>query len=287
MSATRIRLFAILALGLVSSPAAAAVLSAAGPDIAAIQGQVDAYRALLGNPNNGNAAGPILTGGRREINWDGAGAAVAAAPANFGTTMTTFQNRGAVFTTPGTGFQISGSDGAPGVVTATEEFGNLNPTYPGIFKFFSEPKLFSPLGSNIMDALFFIPGSSTPAAVSGFGAVFTDVDLVNQTSLAFFGPGDAPLGTFFVPAADDGLSFVGVFFNTGEQVTRVRITTGNAALLLSGSPNDTDSNVADVVAMDDFIFAEPRAVAIPEPAPFALLGLGAAALLGFSRRKLQ
>ena len=40
---------------------------------ASIQGTVDAFRAVVGNPNNGNAAGP-LNSGRREINWDGGGA---------------------------------------------------------------------------------------------------------------------------------------------------------------------------------------------------------------------
>ena len=39
----------------------------------------------------------------------------------------------------------------------------------------------------IVDVNFFIPGSSIPAATQGFGAVFTDVDLPNTTSLMFFG----------------------------------------------------------------------------------------------------
>src|SRR5262249_30329760 len=46
------------------------VFQAAGPTAGAIQGTVDAYRAALGGPNNGNASGP-LSSGRREINWDG------------------------------------------------------------------------------------------------------------------------------------------------------------------------------------------------------------------------
>src|SRR5215217_9530787 len=47
------------------------VFQAAGPNAASIQGSVDAFRAALGNPNNGNG-GPMDTG-HREINWDGAG----------------------------------------------------------------------------------------------------------------------------------------------------------------------------------------------------------------------
>ena len=38
---------------------------------ASISTTVDAFRAALGDPNNGNAPG--TTGGRREINWDGGG----------------------------------------------------------------------------------------------------------------------------------------------------------------------------------------------------------------------
>jgi hypothetical protein len=50
---------------------------------------------------------------------------------------------------------------------------------------------------------------------------------------------------------------VGVFFNAGEQIGRVRITSGNAALGVN------DAAGVDVAVMDDFIYAEPAA--IPEP----------------------
>ena len=43
--------------------------TAAGSDPASIQAAVDAFRADLGNPNNGG--GPATAAGRREINWDG------------------------------------------------------------------------------------------------------------------------------------------------------------------------------------------------------------------------
>src|SRR5437899_9703757 len=42
------------------------VFQAAGPTAASIQGAVAEFRAALGDPNNGNNAGP-LSGGRREI----------------------------------------------------------------------------------------------------------------------------------------------------------------------------------------------------------------------------
>ena len=50
------------------------IFQAAGPTIESIQGTIDQFRAALGEPNNANAPGPLLVG-RREINWDGGGAA--------------------------------------------------------------------------------------------------------------------------------------------------------------------------------------------------------------------
>src|SRR5439155_9000241 len=46
------------------------VFQAAGSTAASIQSTVDAFRAAVGDPNNGNNPGP-LKNGRREINWDG------------------------------------------------------------------------------------------------------------------------------------------------------------------------------------------------------------------------
>lgn len=46
----------------------AATFVDAGADAAAIADTVEAFRAALGEPDNGNALGPIAEG-RREINW--------------------------------------------------------------------------------------------------------------------------------------------------------------------------------------------------------------------------
>jgi hypothetical protein len=56
--------------------------------------------------------------------------------------------------------------------------------------------------------------------------------------------------------SNNGLSFVGVSYNGGERVARVVIECGNAGL--SASNTDGTGGV-DVVAMDDFIYGEPRA----------------------------
>lgn len=269
-------------LGLASTAAAAPIVfEVGGSNAASIQATVDAFRAALGNPNNGNAPGP-LAGGRREINWDGGGNNFATtAPA---TPFDVFLDlRGGRFATPGTGLtqapptadlaqDPSGAGGLAGL------FGN--PSYGATFGTFSAERLFVPVGSNLTDGFFFVPGTAggAQATVAGFGAVFTDVDLPDATQIRFFDAGDGLLFERFVlPAtvADAGLSFLGVVFDAGESIARVRITTGNSAL----GPNDNPTGGVDVVAMDDFLYGEPVALqAVPEPTAAALF-LGGIGLL--------
>ena len=223
------------------------VREGSGANAAAIQAVVDQFRADLGGANNGNAPGtqPL---GRREINWDGGGAT---APLTLDPIpMTRFSARGATFVTTGSGFAISG--------LPLPEFGELNGAYPTQFAAFSSPRLFTALNSNEMDAEFHVPGDlATPAGVTAFGAVFTDVDSATSTKLQFFTPDGVLLYERFVPAAagSETLSFLGVRFDAGEVVGRVRIVSGNAALGV------TEAGAVDVVAMDDFIYAEPVATA--------------------------
>lgn len=226
---------------------------------------------------NPNVAGSFGTG-RREINWDGVPDAVAAPnnlPANF---FNVNSPRGAVFSTPGTGFQVSAS--ASNVFGAPVEFGNINPSYPQYFTAFSSQRLFTAIGSNIVDVTFFIPGTNTSAFVTGFGAVFSDIDLAGSTSLTFFGANNLLLGTWDAPSitGNETLSFLGILFGD-PIVSRVRITSGNAALGVFESSN------IDLVVMDDFIFGEPTlAAAVPEPASWAMMLLGFGAI-GFSMRR--
>ena len=74
-------LFALLIgfVGPAFADAASIVFSDSGPNAAAIQDTVDNFRAVIGGVNNGNVAGPLDTG-RREINWDGGGAAAPVQP---------------------------------------------------------------------------------------------------------------------------------------------------------------------------------------------------------------
>ena len=255
--------------------AAPVIFSANGTNSAAIQTTVDAFRASLGTLNP-NVAGSFGSG-RREINWDGVPDALAAPnnlPANF---FNSNSPRGVIFATPGSGFQVSANASAGPI-----EFGNLNATYPSLFATFSPQRLFTALGSTITDESFFVPGTNTPGFTSAFGAVFTDVDLPNTTSLQFFDLNNISLGTFFAPslAGDQTLSFLGVQFNAGERVGRVRMTSGNAALGVA------EGGGIDLVVMDDFIYAEPRA-AVPEPATSLLMLVPLAALIARRTRRSQ
>ncbi len=222
------------------------VVSGAG-DIKAV---VEQYRTLLGN-NNGGVPGS-QNGGRREIDWDGVTddhAAPNLYPGDFFNGAQEPLARGIVLSTPGTGLMVSAGSNNP--TNTPLRFGNINPTYTDIFKTFSPERLFSPIGSNIVEATFFVPGSQTPALIRGFGAVYTDVD-TQHTAFEYFDQNGNSLGQFPVPTADSGLSFLGVAFDQ-PIVAKVKITYGTVAL----GPNDDATN--DVAVMDDFIYGEPVA----------------------------
>ena len=259
-----------------AAPAPALTLfSDSGANVAAITDTVNDFRAALGNPNNGNSPGPLFSG-RREINWDGGGPPVidGTAPA---TPFTVFQNtRGATFTTPGTGLtQAAATGGALSLDL-------INAQYAALFAPFSPNRLFAPIGSNITDGVFSIPGTggTTPAGVSGFGAVFSDVDLAG-TSITFLttagGIGPLPVQTF---SGNQTFSFLGILLGQGEGlITGVRIVTGTTALGPSESPT------VDVVVMDDFLYGEPQAI-VPEPSTVISTGTALILLAYWGRKRL-
>ncbi len=264
----------VLVAFLAASARAGFTVTSVGGDAttSSIQASVDAFRTALGDPNNANNPGPLASG-RREINWDGGGAATATTTVG---SLTAFQNtRGATFTTPGTGFLQTPLNAV--------ELTSINANYTTTFSTFSPVRIFTPTGSNITDATFSLPGSSgaIPATIAGFGVVFSDVDLANVTSLEFFDASANSLTKIFAPAAtvsSGGLSFVGAIANAGEKIARVRITTGNSAL----GPNDVPFDGAEVVVMDDFLYKEP--IAVPEPAGAVLALVGVANLVLRIRR---
>lgn len=221
------------------------VLSASG-NIAA---KVDEFRALLGDPSNGGTAGE-QPAGRREISWDGAGAN----PFNnrndfpaafFNTTV----KSGAVFSTPGNGFRND-----------SLKFVEINAEYANEFATFSPTKIFSPVGSNVMDVNFQVAGQPTPAEVRGFGAVFSDVDVAGKTTIELFDRQGNSLGVVVAPVRSDatGLTFIGAAF-TQSIISRVRITLGTGAI--GANVNDvTGGGTVDVVVADNFIYGEPKAI---------------------------
>jgi len=109
---------------------------------------VDFFRDALGDPNNGNAAGPLASG-RREINWDGGGAVTTPSLTPFDGFLNI---RGARFTTPGFATPGFGFVQAPPSGFDTT-FGN--PNLSSIFGVFSPQRLFSPVTSSITDVSFF------------------------------------------------------------------------------------------------------------------------------------
>jgi hypothetical protein len=230
---------------------APAIFQAAGPTAASIQGTVDAFRAALGDPNNANNPGP-LTIGRREINWDGGNPAIMDTTPPV-TPFNTFLNlRGAQFTTPGAGLSQATPSGLAVLFN--------NDTYSTIFSVFSPSRLFTPVGSNVTDGLFFIPGTNgvSSATVSGFGAVFTDVDrpdggkTMSRTQIEFFDVNGRQIFKGSVPASpgDASLSFIGIKFKDAR-IASFRITTDVA-------PGVNDDRRNDVAMMDDFIYGEPQ-----------------------------
>jgi hypothetical protein len=231
------------------------VFQGAGPNASSIQGLVDQFRLAIGGINNGTNAGPLASG-RREISWDGGGAATTVTA----TPLATFLNRGALFLTTGTGFVQAPTSGLATTFS--------NPDYAAIFQTFSPQRLFSPIGSNVTEVQFFIPGNGTvPAVTRGFGAVFTDVDQPDgsgpgnkrgnrgaSTLIQYFDANGKLLYSSFVPASpgDGSLTFFAVLF-TDARIASVRILTGDS------EPGPDDDEV-DIVMMDDFIYAEPRII---------------------------
>jgi hypothetical protein len=253
------------AASIAAAPAASAdpvVTTATGANAAAIQAAVDAYRNSLGANNGG---GPAQPAGRREINWDGV-PDDRSAPSFMPEGQ--FRARGALFTTPGIGVQVSGDDnddgGNPDADPDQVEFANLNAGYPGAFAPFSAERLFAPVGSNVTDTEFVIPATDTQAQTNGFGVVFTDVDNAGQTTIELLDAQGGSLGVFDAPASagDEDLSFLGIKLDPGVGATSARVTTGGAAL---AGADITQGGPADIVAMDDFIYGEPQPVPAAEP----------------------
>lgn len=215
-------------------------------DSATVAGTLAAFRLALGGSLNAPNT-PPADSGRREINWDG----VPAALTNVDTFPLGFFNanskRGAVMLTPGSGIRIDST-----------AFVSIDSGLAAQFKAFSPKKLFMAVGSNQVAVDFKVVGTDTSGVVTGFGVVFSDVDLAGSTHVEFFDSTGLLLADLAAPAqlGAQGFSFVGAVFESAL-VARVVITSGEAALA-SGLKDLSAGGSKDLVVMDDFVYGEPQ-----------------------------
>lgn len=266
--------FTIVWLATSAAMADFATFEANGADAAAITPTRDAFRTAVGGGTTAGANGSF-GGIRREINWDGVPDLRAdpnVLPADF---FNATSPRGAVFSTPGTGFLVSANAGQP---TSTL-FG-----FPGDFQTFSAQRLFTAVGSNITDVTFFVPGTSIAATTTAFGLIFVDAEVAGLSKIEFFNRSNSLIYAHdALVGGNQGLTFLGAIANSGEQISRVRITSGLNSILSNGVLGNPDD---DVVVMDDFLYAEPLASPVPEPSTLILASLGlACGVVVFRRRR--
>ena len=256
-----------------SSEAGFVTFEAAGADPAAITPTRDAFRAAVGG---GSVAGPngSFGGLRREINWDGVPDARADPnpfPANF---FNVTSPRGVDFSTPGTGFLVSANSG----LSTPTLFGFTND-----FQTFSAQRLFTAVNSNITDVTFFVPGTSIAATTTAFGAIFVDAEAAGLTKLEFFDQNNSLIYTRdALVAGNQGLTFEGAIADDGELISRVRLISGLNTIVSNGVLGNPTS---DVVVMDDFVYAEPAAAAVPEPSSIVMAGIGLIGGIACIRRR--
>jgi hypothetical protein len=238
--------FVLICFATASSHAGFVTFEAAGFNAAAITPTRDAFRAAVGG---GSVAGPdgSLGGLRREINWDDVPEERAdpnALPGNF---FNTTSPRGVVLSTPRTGFLVGAE------------------------------RLFTAVNSNITAVSLFVADTTISATTSAFGVIFVDAEIAGLTRVRFLDQNNSLLDSRdTLSGGNRDLSFVGAVADKGERISRVEITSGLNTIVSNcvlGNPND------DVVVMDDLLFGEPVAAAVPEPSSLALAGLG---LLGGS-----
>jgi hypothetical protein len=255
MARTKVVFGMLLALGLagcdsdkVSSPGDPLAESAPRSQFQVVTGSGDLtnalteFRDLLGAQLN-VTPGP-LTGGHREIKWDGVPAILTNTDA---LPLDNFRGAGLLYSNLGTGLRVSDND-----------FSDIDPSYADQFNPFSGLKTFAPIGTPNSEVTFVIPGSSTPATVRGFGVVFSDVDRMGSASIKLFTADNQSLGPYQAPlrSHEKGYTVIGEAFKDPIGA-RVVISSGQAALA-PGELDVSDGGNRDLVVFDDLLYGEPQ-----------------------------
>jgi hypothetical protein len=222
---------------------------------------IAAFKAAIGGSDNGSATGSQASG-YRQITWDDvpdANATPMPLPKGY---YDTISPRGFLlqFSSGYSRFDVSAVE--PNANGTPALFGNHGPLFPSLFTTFSPGRIMRAVGEIPFAVDLRVPGSSEVASVSAFGAVFIDVDRENLSSLDFRDVEDRSLGKFFVPAASGAktVSFLGVIFPPGAgRASRVHIQPGYVHIQ---QPLD-EGGERDLVALDDFIYAEPQRLGAP------------------------
>jgi hypothetical protein len=239
-------LLAVLATGCKKEkdPESDVVVFSAGADITI---KMDEFRSQLGVLNTTTG----VTGGRREINWDGVP-----------DSLTGIKLAGDFFNPVSPGAPVGRQRGlvyagVSDAMVSKNNFSEINAAAAPAFAAFSGNKSFAVVNAALWPVEFAIAGKTTAATIKGFGIVVADVDKSNSTYLEFYN-GNRSLGKYYVPAHTSGsnFSFLGVYFKN-ELVTMVEIA--HEGRLIDGGKDITDGGSKDLVVFDDFIYSEPAA----------------------------
>jgi hypothetical protein len=233
-----------------------------------------AFEAAIGGANNGNTPTP-QSAGFRTLNWDGvsldgtdfSGDSIVIVPGKVvGIPRNRFERRGVFFEDV---YAVSG-DG----------FASTNSGVAGRFPAFSPANTFAPFNEITIGVAFVPPAPATTrivgAATRGLGVVFLNNRNSNTSGITYFN-GSESLGTYFAPtsATQGDPEFLGILFDQ-PIVTQARITCGTDDVFsfdgTTVTASNADSPPHNLVATDDFVYAEPTAPANFVPGIVATAG---------------
>ncbi|HKX84156.1 MAG TPA: VCBS repeat-containing protein, partial [Pyrinomonadaceae bacterium] len=233
-----------------------------GANNAAISAAINQFFTDLGGANNG--VGGSYTNGRRDLNWDSVSDDNSEPNTFSGDYYRSIVPKGAMLSSMCAGSNLTVSADSINPTSTPVRFGNIDPSYPGIFTTFNSQKLLASKSPSTGFATcsafrlsFFVPETNIPATVKGIGVVFADVD--SGTEIRVFDvSGRRITPAFGAQAFNSGLSFIGVTFATGERIAAVEIWPSPYTALAPGGL-DGNAPAADRVAVAAIFYGEPRA----------------------------